>query len=160
MYFIAVIPRDMNIKIIGFKSQHRPFPNLWVGFCCVSVLGWYPVLLQAQSSLCKLCETPALNFIGAVLVPNGAMQYQSWFCLVCRTGSLISAWNAVFTEQKHERGGLNSGWLFTVPVVTMPPHLRSIQDFIHFIKFVDFQVSFSLVFFFPTWLPEFWGTFC
>lgn len=72
MYFIAVIPRDMNIKMTGFKSQHRPFPNLLIGFCCVSVLGWYPALLQAQSSLCRLCETPALNFIGAVLVPDGA----------------------------------------------------------------------------------------
>lgn len=168
MYFIAVIPRGMNIKMTDFKSQHRPFPNLQVGFCCVFVSGWYRVALQAQSSLCKLCETLSLNFIGAVLVPNdGAMQYQSWSCLMCRTGSLLSACNAVFTEQKHERGGLNSSWLFTVPVVTMPPHLRNSQDFLCFIKFVDFRVSFSLVFlyhlaprvlgdFLLDWTDRFW----
>lgn len=43
-------------------------------------------------------------------------------------------------------------------VVTMLPHLRSIQDFINFIKFVDFKVSFTLGFLFhlaPTVLEDF-----
>lgn len=72
--------------------------------------------------------------------------------------SLLSAWYAIFTEKNVQEVGLDSGLLFPIPVVTIPSHLSSIQDFINIIKFVDFKVSSCLGFLFhlaPTVLGDF-----
>lgn len=105
----VAVPRNTNSKMTNFKSQHRPFPKLRVGFRCLVLpsctLGGILHCCNPCRPCANFCKAPVMNCVGSVLVPNdGATQYQSWSCLLCRTGrrmfnSLFSVWNAIFTEK-------------------------------------------------------------
>lgn len=103
----------MNINMTNFKTQHRPFPKLWVGFYCVFLpsctQGGILRCCKSSRPCANFCKTPVMNCVGVVLVPNdGAMQYQSQSCLCVgqAEGFSVTCLICNLYRKKHERGGL------------------------------------------------------